>query len=109
MFARIIQLTAKPGRGDELTRTMTERTLPILKQQQGLVDAIALVPENEPDQFVGLSIWKSKADADRFQQGQAQQLLETYKPLLQGEPTFRSYNIAHSTTQEAAAARAASR
>ena len=66
---------------------MTERTLPILKQQQGFVEAIALVPENETDQFVGVSIWRSKADADKFQQGQAQQLVESYKPLLQGEPT----------------------
>jgi quinol monooxygenase YgiN len=109
MFARMIQLTAKSGRGEELNQTMGDRALSILRQQPGLVDAIALVSENDPDQFVGLSIWKSKADADKFQQGQSQQLLETFKPLLQGEPKFHSFNVASSTIQEASSARAASR
>ena len=108
MFARMIQLTAKPGRGKEMTRVMTESTLPVLKQQKGFVEAIALTPETGQDQFVGISIWNSKADADRFMQGQSQQLLESYKPLLQEEPTFRSFNVEGSTT-EFASARAASR
>ena len=108
MFARMIQLTAKPGQGKELIRTLTERSLPVLKQQPGFIEAIALTPETEEDQFVGISIWNSKADADRFTQGQSQQLLESYKPLLQAEPTFRSFNVEGSTT-EVASARAASR
>src|ERR1700724_1735653 len=108
MFARMIQLAAKTGRGRELTKAMTERSLTVLKQQPGFVEAIALTPETEQDQFVGISIWNSKADADRFMQGQSQQLLESYKPLLQEEPRFRSFNVEGSTT-EFASARAASR
>jgi quinol monooxygenase YgiN len=108
MYARMIQLSAKQGRGDELTK-MTERTVSVLRQQPGFIDAIALVSENDPDQFIGLSIWKSKADAEKFRQGQSQQLLESYKPLLQAEPTFHSFNVASSTVHEASAARAASR
>ena len=83
-------------------------TLTVLKQQPGFVQAIGLTPETEQDQFVGISIWNSKADADRFTQGQSQQLLESYKPLLQSEATFRSFNVEGSTT-EVAFARAASR
>ena len=108
MFARMIQLAAKQGRGKELTRVMTERSLAVLKQQQGFVEAIALTPETEQDQIVGISIWNSKADADRFTQGQSRQLLESYKPLLQGEPTYLSFNVEGSIT-EVASARAASR
>ena len=76
MFAGMIQLAAKQGRGKELTKLMMERSLPVLKQQPGFVEAIVLTPENEQDQVVGISIWNSKADADRFAQGQSQQLLE---------------------------------
>src|SRR5258708_18892845 len=108
MFAGMIQFAAKQGRGRELSKLMMERSLPVLKQQQGFVEAIALTPESEQDQVVGISIWNSKADADRFSQGQNRQLLESYKPLLQAEPTFRSYNV-EGTTSEVAAARAASR
>ncbi len=108
MFARMILLAAKQGRGKELTKVMTERSLTVVKQQPGFVEAIALTSEAEQDQVVGISIWNSKADADRFAQGQSQQLLESYKPLLQAEPTFRSFNVEGSTT-EVASARAASR
>jgi heme-degrading monooxygenase HmoA len=108
MFASMIQLAAKQGRGKELTKVMTEKTLAVLKQQPGFVEAIALTPETEQDQVVGISIWNSKADADRFTQGQSQPLLESYKPLLQAEPKFRSFNVEGSTT-ERASARAASR
>jgi heme-degrading monooxygenase HmoA len=108
MFANMIQLAAKQGRRKELTKLMTDRSLTVLKQQPGFVEAIALTPENEQDQVVGISIWNSKADADRFTQGQGQQLLESYKLLLQAEPTFRSFNVEGSTT-EVASARAASR
>ena len=108
MYARMIQLTAKPGRGKELFDTMLERTLSVLKQQPGFVEGIALVPETESsDQFIGLSIWKSKADADRFAQGPGQQQLESYKPLLQGEPMFRSFQLAASTAQNTGARGAA--
>jgi quinol monooxygenase YgiN len=105
----MIQLTAKPGRGNELIKSMVERSLPVLKQQSGFVEAIALIPETETDQFVGISIWRSKSDADKFMQGQGQQLAENYKPLLQAEPTLRSFNVEASTTQDASSSRAAAR
>jgi|SRR5580700_10362910 heme-degrading monooxygenase HmoA len=99
MYARMIQLTAKPGRGQELVDIMIQRPLSVLEQQPGFVEGIALNPETEPDQFIGLSIWKSKADADRFAEGPGQQQLASYKPLLQGEPMFRSFQLAASTVQ----------
>jgi heme-degrading monooxygenase HmoA len=108
MVARMIQLEAIQGRGKELTKVLTERTLAVLKQQPGFVEAIALTPETEQDHVVGISIWYSKADADRFAQGQNQQLLESYKPLLQAAPAFSSFNVEASTT-EGTSARAASR
>lgn len=108
MFARMIQLAAKQGRGKELQKTMNERTLQALQEQPGFVEGISLVPETEEDQFVGISIWKSKSDADRFAQGPGQQLLQSYKPLLEKEPTIRSYQVDSSTIHDASS-RAASR
>jgi heme-degrading monooxygenase HmoA len=107
MFARMIQLVAKPGRGKELQKTMNDRALQTLKEQPGLVEAILLVPETEQDQLVGISIWNSKSDADRFTQGQGEQLKEFYKPLLQAEPIIRSFSVESSTNREAASRAAA--
>ena len=98
MYARMIQLTAKSGQGKDLTKMMKERTLPILRQQAGFVDALALNSDTEPNQFVGITIWNSKEDADKYLSGQARQVLESIKPLLEGEPTFRTFNVEASAT-----------
>ena len=108
MHAQMIQLTAKPGRGKELNKIMLERSLPILKQQPGFVDGIALNPDTGPEQFVGISIWKTAADAEKFAQGQGQQLAESYKTLLQSEPTFRAFNLIASTVHDIVLSRAVS-
>ncbi len=108
MHARMIQLTVKPGKIQECVKTIVERALPILKQQPGFVDAIALTADTEGDQFVGLTIWKSKEDAERYANGPARQFLESVKPLLQQEPALRSFNVEASTAHNIGIGRAAS-
>jgi quinol monooxygenase YgiN len=98
MYARMIQMTAKSGQGKDLTKMMKERTLPILRQQPGFVDALGLSSDTEPNQFVGITIWNRKEDADKYLSGQARQVLESIKPLLEGEPTFRTFNVEASAT-----------
>jgi quinol monooxygenase YgiN len=93
MYARMIQLTAKAGQEEGLSKVMKERALPILKQQPGFVDALALTSDTEPNQFVGITVWKSKEDADKYMSGQARQVLESIKPLLVAEPIFRTFNV----------------
>jgi quinol monooxygenase YgiN len=108
MYARLIQLSAKSGQSRDLSKAMQERVLPILKRQAGFVDAIALASDTERDQFVGISIWKSKEDAERYMAGQAPQILQSLKPLIQGEPTFRTFNVEASTSHNVGIARGAS-
>jgi heme-degrading monooxygenase HmoA len=108
MYARMIQATTKPGRLKEFVSTMTERALSLLKQQPGFVDAIALSSDTDRDQFVGVTLWKSKEDADKYINGQGKQILESIKPLLQQEPTFRTFNLEASTIHNIGIGRAAS-
>ena len=108
MYARMIQVTAKPGQLRECVSAFVDRGLPILKQQQGFVDAFALTSDTERDKFVGLSIWKSKEDAEKYVNGQGRQVMESIRPLLQQEPTFGSFNLEASTTHNIGIARAAS-
>jgi quinol monooxygenase YgiN len=108
MHARLIQLTAKPGHLKDCIKSLVEQGIPILKQQPGFVDAVALTSDTERDQFVGLTIWKSKEDAEKYANGQARQVLDSIKPFLQQEPTFRTFNLEASTTHTIGIGRAAS-
>jgi quinol monooxygenase YgiN len=60
---------------------MMETALSPLKQQPGCVDVLALNSENEPNEFVGINLWKSKEDADKYMSGSAQQILRAARPL----------------------------
>ena len=108
MYTRMIQLTTKPGHLKDCIKAMVEQGLPLLKQQPGFVDAVALTSDTERDQFVGVTIWKSREDAEKYVNGQARQVLESIRPILQHEPTFRSFNLEASTIHNIGIGRAAS-
>ena len=107
MHARMLQLTVKPGQVKEVAKKLAEKALPLLKQQEGFVHAIAMTSERG-DQFCGISIWKTKQDADRWTSGKSQELLDTViKPFLRQEPTILSFNVEASTIEEMGMGRAA--
>ena len=106
MFARMTQVTAKSADSAEFRSTL-ETALSTLRQQPGCIDVVALRSENEPNQFVGISFWNSKEDADRYITGSAQQILQKIKPLAQGEPVIRSFNVEASTAHGLGIGRAA--
>jgi heme-degrading monooxygenase HmoA len=108
MYARMIQATAKPGQLRECVTALVDRGLPVLKQQQGFVDALALTSDTERDKVVGVTIWRSKEDAEKYVNGQGRQVMEFIRPLLQQEPTVGSFNLEASTTHNINIARAAS-
>ena len=108
MYARMIEVTTKAGQLKDCIKAMVEQGLPLLKQQPGFVDAVALTSDTERDQFVGVTIWKSKEDAEKYGNGQSRQVLDSVRPILQHEPTFRSFNLEASTIHNIGIGRAAS-
>ena len=100
MIARIIQVTTKPGKLEEFVKTMAERSLPIVKQQPGFVEAMVLTSETQREELIGIAIWKSKKDAEKYASGPGREALEAMRPLLQQVPTIRTFNLVASTAHE---------
>ncbi len=96
MFVRMTQVTAKSTQSPEF-RSILERAMSTLKQQPGCIDVVALNSEDQPNEFVGISFWKSKEDAEKYMAGSAQQILQAIKTVTQGEPLIRSFNVIVST------------
>ena len=98
MFARIVQITAKPGQGSNLSQHTRDRTINVLKQQPGFIDMLVVKSDTDPNQFVGISLWKSKEEAEKFLASQQwQQLLLELRPMVQGDPAIRTFNVDAST------------
>jgi hypothetical protein len=74
----------------------------------GFIDTLGLNSDTDPNQFVGITLWKSKEDAEKaLASQQGQQFLQSLKPLLQGEPIFRTFNVETSTMHNLGITRAA--
>jgi heme-degrading monooxygenase HmoA len=107
MFTRIVELTTKPGKNRELSDTVHEKVLAILKKQKGFVDEMVLVSDRDDNRVVGLSFWNTKEDAEQYHRADYPKVQEILRPLLDGEPVIRTFEVHTSTTHKIAAGKAA--
>ena len=107
MFTRIVELITKPGKNKQLSDTINDKVLPILKKQKGFVDETVLVSDKEDNRVLSLSFWKTKEDAEEYQRVEYQKIKEMVQHLLEGEPMIRTFDVHSSTTHRIAAGKAA--
>src|SRR5712691_2079036 len=66
MFTRVVEMTSKSGKSQELANIIDEKAVPILKKQRGFVDEIVLVSHANPDRVSALSFWNKQEDASNI-------------------------------------------
>src|ERR1700737_796620 len=93
MFTRVVAVMTKPGKVRELSKTIHDKILPILEDQQGFVDEILLVSDTEPDQILSLSFWKSQQDAERNSHEQSPRKNELISHLVESAPVPKTFNV----------------
>jgi heme-degrading monooxygenase HmoA len=107
MFTRVVEITAKAGKAQELANTIQEKALPILRTQAGFLDETVLTSDTESNRVVGISFWNTKQDAERYHREQYPKVSEMLSPLLETTPVIRTYNVHTSTSHKIAAGKAA--
>lgn len=107
MFTRVVEITAKTGKGKDLARTVDNQVLAILQSQPGFVDEIALVSQDNPDRLLALSFWKSREDAEKYNREGFPRVTDIIRNLMEGAPQVRTFEVVTSTIQKIAAGRAA--
>ena len=107
MFTRIVELNTKPGKNKQLSDTINDKVLPILKKQKGFVDETVLVSDKEDNQVLSLSFWKTKEDAEEYHRAEYQKIKEMVQHLLEAEPMIRTFDVHSSTTHRISAGKAA--
>lgn len=107
MFTRVVEVTAKSGKAKEVCNTIREKVLPILKNQSGFVDEITLISTINPNRVIGMSVWKSKEDAERYHNQQFQTITNLLRNHLERDPTVETFDMEFSTVHKVAAGKAA--
>lgn len=107
MFTRVVHIHTKTGKARELSSTLNEKVLPILKKQTGFVDEITLISSTNPDQMLALSFWESEEHAQRYNKEQFPKVNEIVKPFLQTDPQIETFHVDISTTHRISKGKAA--
>jgi len=107
MFTRIVEVTSKAGKARDLTRTVSEKVLTILKNQPGFMDEITLISNEDPNRILAISFWKAKEHADAYQRDQFNRVTDTISNLIAGTPQVRTFEVQTSTVHNIAADKAA--
>ena len=107
MFTRVVELVSKQGKARELSRTINDKIVPILKKQPGFVDEILLVSDADSNGVLALSFWKTRADAERYQREQYKSVRDTLQSLIEAEPVVSTFQVHTSTGHKITAGKAA--
>jgi len=107
MFTRTVEVTTKSGKARDLAALINDKVLPILNKQSGFADETLLVSDTDPNHVLAISFWNTKEDAERYHREQYPAVQQIIKPLLDGEPVVRTFNVDSSTTHKVVAEQAA--
>jgi len=107
MFTRTVEVTTKSGKARDLAALINDKVLPILNKQSGFADETLLVSDTDPNHVLAISFWNTKEDAERYHREQYPAVQQIIKPLLDGEPVVRTFNVDSSTTHKISAEKAA--
>jgi heme-degrading monooxygenase HmoA len=107
MFTRVVELVSKQGKARELSSTISDKIVPILKKQPGFADEIVLVSDADSNRVLALSFWNTRQDAERYQREQYNSVRDTLHSLLEAEPVVRTFEVHTSTGHKITAGKAA--
>ena len=94
MFARILQFGLKMEMKKDFIDVFKNQVLPILKKQVGFVEVLPFFPEKVADQTTyNVSLWVTKADAERFETETYPKVFAILKPFLTTPVTVKLFNL----------------
>ncbi|HKD82721.1 MAG TPA: antibiotic biosynthesis monooxygenase [Candidatus Angelobacter sp.] len=107
MFARVVEITTKAGKAKDVARIISGNVLTILKSQDGFLDEITLVSNQDPNRVIGISFWQTEQDAAKYQREQFANVTEKIRSVIEGTPQVRTFSVEQSTAHNIVAERVA--
>lgn len=93
MFVRLTYFGFKPEKLEELKKFYNEVAIPTLKKQKGNLECKLLEPVDNKDEYISMTIWETKGDADAYHsKGVYKSLVDQVRPYFSKEPVLKVYN-----------------
>jgi heme-degrading monooxygenase HmoA len=102
MFTRNVILKLKANSAQQLTSTIENEIIPLLRKQKGFRDEVTLIA-SERSEAVAISFWDTKEDALAYANAVYPQVLKTLSNLVEGTPRVETFEVSSSTFHKIAA------
>ncbi len=96
MYARHVSLQLKPNRANELTQTLDQQIIPLLRKQPGFQGEITFLT-TDGKQLFAISLWDRKESAEMYSRDIYPQVLKSLAKVVEGTPTVEAYEVSNST------------
>jgi hypothetical protein len=93
-FARNVQFTIRSGKQQEFTTVFETKVLPLLQKQDGFEDSLILT---HGEKGIGISLWKTRVNAETYAKTGYAQVLEALKPVIDGTPEVQVCEVPFTT------------
>ncbi len=103
MFARVIDAPVKPGKNSELMTILANELHPLLKKQPGFVDYVWLTGEANSVEFITVTFWATKQEAERFYNSHEYTAITDRTKPLHEYMKIRAFNVEASSFHKVAA------
>ncbi len=93
MYVRLTYLNFLPGKADEAKRIYNNELVPVVKQQKGNLDCRLLEPVDKTDDYISMTVWENKEDADTYHSsGVYKQLVDRVREFYAKDPVLKVYS-----------------
>jgi heme-degrading monooxygenase HmoA len=97
MYVRLTFLAIDPKDTKDVSTMYSNEIVPAVQEFEGLQNVMLLEPTDETGQLVSITTWKSKADADKYENsGTYKQLVDKMKDKYTSKPVLKTYNARES-------------
>jgi quinol monooxygenase YgiN len=93
MLARILEFVPLMEKKDEFIRVVKKEVLPILKQQDGFLEILPLVPESKTEKVLAITLWTDKKEFERHEKEWSPRVEQILKPYLANPSARKVYTL----------------
>lgn len=92
MIVRLTFISFLPQNLVQAKRIYNEQVVPVVRKQKGNIDCRLLEPIEKTDEYISMTTWETKADADLYQSsGVYRDLVEKVRKDFAKDPTLKVY------------------
>jgi len=101
LYVRLTYINVSKEQIEYAKKLYHEEIAPVAKIQRGNIGVWLLEPTDGTGEFISLTEWQTKADADAYEAGGTyRQLVDKMKSLYQSKPVLKTYNVSEARVAE---------